>query len=650
MDRGIDETIFQRLAEFSPVGMVVHAEAVIRWANDAAARTVGLEKGSELVGRPVIEFVAPRSRGLVAERARHLLATGQSLPGAEEWFLHRDGREVPVEVDTALVGERMVLVVIRDVSTRKRAEERYRALFDDVPVGVWEEDLSGVKRCIDALRASGVVDLAAHFRAHPGDLVVCAQQVRILDVNQTACSMLGARNKEDLVANLHKVFLPESMEDFAAEVLQLAAGAHHTVTDGWNGTLDGGRRWVGVRAALVQGHEHDWSRVLVTTTDLTERRELAERLQRVEKLEAVTRLAGGIAHDFNNILAAVLGLSELSLEDAAPGTALHENQLQIREASLRARDLVRQILTLGRRDHPRPQPLDVAHAVREALEHARRCTPPEVSFESHLDPHSGVTLVDPLQLQQVVTNLCTNARDATRPGGHIEVDLRRVLLAAPDAEVPAGDWIRLRVHDDGVGMDAQLLARLFEPYLTTKATTGGHGLGLAVVHGIVTGLGGAIRVRSAPGKGSTFEVFLPRALQPSEALPSPGAPPRGHEHVLVVDDEELVRVTHRRVLQSLGYQVTEAAGAEEALRLLRADPGRFAVVLTDQSMPGGTSGTDFARAWLAEKPSARIVLCTGFSDEVDDARARRMGLRALLAKPIPRAVLATTLRRVLDEP
>lgn len=537
------------------------------------------------------------------------------------------------------------------------SERRYRELFDRVPVGVWEEDLSGVRAVVDRLRAVGVTNLADHFAAHPEDLLACAGAVRIIDVNAEACAMVGARDKEELLANLRQVFIPESLPDFGALVVQLAEGRPVAVADGWNGTLDGGRRWVVVRAVPSAGHEQDWARILVTTSDLTERRaareeraQLQQRLRHAQKLEAVGRLAGGVAHDFNNILSAILGFAELGLEEAAPGTQLREGQERIKEAALRARDLVRQILTFGQRDRPEQRPVDLPAVVREVLALARAGVPAPVVLEARIDPAAGVVLADRTQLHQVVLNLCANARDAVGARGRIEVAVDAVAAGHGPPELPPGPAVRLRVRDDGEGMDEATRARLFEPYMTTKGRSGGHGLGLAVVHGIVAAAGGVIQVETALGQGSTFDVYLPRlAAKPAEAPAAPARVPRGAERVLLVDDEPLVRTAHRRLLQSLGYQVTEANDGLDALARLRAAPEGFDLVLTDQAMPR-LDGAGLARAIREERPGTRVILCTGYSDGVDEEGARALGVQAMLGKPIERSALAVALRRVLDAP
>ena len=659
-----DPAAFYRLAELSPDAMILHSGGKVVWANDAAAHLTGFATPAALVGNSIFDFVAPESRAIVAARVREMTATGKRVPLVNETFVRHDsGGSVEVEVAAAPIGKELFLVALRDITARNEAERerkraearleeregRYRELFNQVPVGVWEEDLSAAKVIIDALVANGVEHLSAHFKAHPEGVIACARSIRVLDVNDTACEMLRAHDKDELLHNLDRVFLPESMDDFADELVQLAEGRKATLVEGWNGTLDGGRRWVVVRAVVAAGHERDWSRVVLTTVDVTEQRQAREekallqaQLRHAEKLEAVGRLAGGVAHDFNNILAAILGFAESTLEELAPGSLAHENQLRICEAALRARDLVRQILTFGRRDRPEPKPVDSAAVVGEALTLARAGIPATVEVVATIDPGAGIVLADRTQLHQIVLNLCSNARDAVGSKGRIEVTLSR-------ADVPdgaPGAHVRLRVRDDGVGMDEATRSRLFEPYLTTKGPSGGHGLGLAVVHGIVTGSGGTLRVESSPGAGATFDVYLPRHEAVVAPVVKAAVAPRGTGRILLVDDEPLVRSAHRRLLQSLGYTVTEAQDGVEALELVRRGETEFDLVFTDQSMPR-LSGSELAQALRTEKPSLRVLLCTGYSDVVDEGSARSMGVSALLAKPVDRLTLATTVQRTL---
>jgi PAS domain S-box-containing protein len=623
----------------------------------------GYQGPEQLVGVPIFDLLDPDEHPRITANVQ-ARARGEAAPSVfAVRARRRDGAPFLIDVHAAAYPEGdgwTTVVVMRDVTAQREAEarvadseRRYRELFDQVPVGVWEEDLSGVKAIVDGLRARGVTDFHEHFRKHPQDAAACAAAARVLAVNATVCRMAGAIDSAQLLANLERVIPPESLPSFVAAVADMAQGKPVTTSEGWNNTLDGRRVWVSMRAALASGREHDWSRLVVTTTDMTERLQareereaLQDRLRHSEKLEAIGRLAGGVAHDFNNLLAAIMAHTELALIEAPPGASSMVDSLNvIQEASLRARDLVRQILTFGRKDRPRPEPLDLEKVVTDALVLARTAVPATVALSTRVH-RAGVVLADRTQLHQIVLNLCANARDAVAGNGHIDVELDQVTVGAEVPELKGRSCARLRVRDDGIGMDEATRARLFEPYMTTRAHVGGHGLGLAVVHGIVTSAGGAIAVDSAPGAGSTFDVYLPNV----EELPPVAVNPRrasgGHERILLVDDEPLVLSAHRRLLSSLGYAVTVAYDAEQALKQLRASPGAFDLVISDQSMPR-MSGFELARALLSEQPRARVMLVTGFSDEVDDARAREHGLKGVLLKPLSREVFDAAIRAAL---
>ena len=620
----------------------------------------------EIHGMPLLDLFAPAERPRILEFARQR-ATGETVP--DSYFsrgLRRDGSEFEAELRVFGIrdgGNLLTAAVVRDVTGQRRAERRlaeserrYRELFDLVPVSLFEIDATEIRATLDQLASAGVRDLRAYVEAHPELVAERMRTFRVKAVNAAALALVGARTLEELLANRERIYPPESHARYRDMALLLAEGRANVHVEGWIGTVTGERRWIETAATLVPGHEATWDRLILASIDVTERRRaeeeragLQERLRQSEKLEAVGRLAGGVAHDFNNILSGILGYAELSTLELAPGTDLHEHQLRIREAALRARDLVRQILTFSRRDRSSRRAVDVPSQVREALGLMRTGIPATATLDVRLDPASGATLVDPTQLHQIVLNLCANARDAIGTYGRIEVSADPVVLDGSVGGLPPGRYVRLRVRDDGVGIDDTTRARLFEPFMTTKGPFGGHGLGLAVVHGIVGGVGGAIVVESAPGRGATFDVYLPRVEL--EAPVDRPAPPRAAgrgERILVVDDEAMVRNTQKRILEGLGYAVELAIDGQEALERYRAAPHAFALVLTDQTMPR-LSGIDLARAILELRPEARVILCTGYSDKVDDDLARKLGLRALLAKPFDRESLSAEVQRALGK-
>ncbi len=667
-----DDSAFRRLASFSSDASEARARAVFEVSSEAMgvcregkhvevnaafARLFGYESADELVGVPVVDLIEPsdhlRVTWLMQRRARGEATPSNYLARARR----KDGSTLLIEVEASSYREadsHTSVVVMRDVTAQREfedrlaaSEHRLRQLCHQMPVGVWEIDLSETRRTVDELQARGVSDCAAHFRDHCEDTLRCMAAIEILSANHAACEQSGVKDEAELLGSLYRFIPPESVADVRQIFTEFAAGVKVVTTEAWALTITGERRWVSLRATALSGHEHDWARVLVTTTDLTDHKKareekdhLQEQLRHKEKLEAIGRLAGGVAHDFNNLLAAILSSVEVSLHDtlAPPPVRVRESLTLIREASLRAKDLVQQILTFGRKDKPRLVPLDIAEVVTGALMLARAALSSNIQLEARIANDLGTVLADRTQVHQVLLNLCSNARDAVQPGGHIWVTLER--LAARGDEGPRA---RLRVKDDGAGIDEAIRARLFEPYLTTKPH--GHGLGLAVVHGIVAGLGGTIHVESAPGHGTCFDVYLPLVetrVNPAASVSSVSA----QERLLLVDDQPLVRAGLCRLLQSMGYQVTEASDGQDALERLRAAPNDFDLVISDQAMPR-LSGLELAQALRADGSRMPIILCSGFCEALDEENAIKSGVSGVLAKPIDRSSMATAVRQAL---
>ncbi len=400
--------------------------------------------------------------------------------------------------------------------------------------------------------------------------------------------------------------------------------------------------------------------VVTVGVDISERRQaeeerekLASHLRQTQKLEAIGRLAGGIAHDFNNILAAIMGNTELALLDAGD-SGVQRHLEQVLTASQRARDLVRQILAFSRQqDGEEGQPAVMAAALVEGLQLLRASLPATIDIRAAIDSLDALVPLGPIQIHQVLVNLCTNAAYALREtGGVIEVSLRQVVLGAAEAarhpELAPGPYLELTVADNGPGIDPAIQDHIFDPYFTTKDIGEGSGLGLAVVHGIVKRHRGAVAVVSSPGHGTTFTVLLPQvssALPPEEKLDSPIPP--GQERILFVDDERVLTEVYEKILSSLGYAVTTAASGEEGLQRFAAHPEAFDLVITDYTMPRLT-GLDLAREVRRLREDIPIILCTGYSEDVDEDKARASGIQKLVLKPLSRRRFAQVIRGVLD--
>ena len=379
-------------------------------------------------------------------------------------------------------------------------------------------------------------------------------------------------------------------------------------------------------------------------------------LQQVMKLQAIGTLAGGIAHDFNNILFPIVGYTELTMDDVPEDSQARKNLAEVLKATNRAKELVQQILTFSRQNGQERKPLKVQTLIKEALKLLRATIPSSIEIQCFVKEDCGLVKGDPTQIHQVIMNLCTNAYHALQEtGGKLEVSLDEVNLSYEQSlkrvGMKAGRHLVLIVKDNGQGMPPEVLERIFEPYYTTKEQGKGTGLGLSVIHGIIKNHGGDVSVRSRPGQGSTFSVYLPVIDDMDveiEPLMTAGAT-NGNERILLIDDEEQIIDFERRILESLGYEVTPKTDSEEALAEFSARPDRFDLVITDMTMPKIT-GDRLARRLMDINPQIPVILCTGFNEAITEEKALAMGIDKFVMKPIVKNELANTIRTVLDNP
>jgi PAS domain S-box-containing protein len=408
--------------------------------------------------------------------------------------------------------------------------------------------------------------------------------------------------------------------------------------------------YVSISALRLQGAEG----FCIVATDLTEQRSLEQQIRQSQKMEALGTMAGGIAHDFNNLLAAIIGFTELLQEDLPLETPGYQWVTRVMEASMRGRDLVKHILTFSRKGEQEKRPLRVSSIIKESVNLLRAAMPTTISINVNVRSESALILADPVQIQQVVVNLCTNASYAMQEkGGALDVELSDFNVSPSDPNpygIEPGLYMRLMVRDTGTGIPADIKDRIFDPFFTTKTRGRGTGLGLSVVMGIVKQSGGYITVESEPGKGSTFAVYFPKVTGGpiADMTHREEEVPTGSERILFVDDEEVLLLLGEQNLTKLGYKVTCRNGGEEALALVREDPSRFDLVITDQTMPEMT-GVELAKNILEIRPDMPIILCTGFSHLVDSDSAKEAGIRGFAMKPLTKREIAGTIRKVLDE-
>ncbi len=372
-------------------------------------------------------------------------------------------------------------------------------------------------------------------------------------------------------------------------------------------------------------------------------------------------MAGGIAHDFNNILSAITGNTEIALYyELSEEHPARQSMEQVLNASRRATDLVKQILAFSRQEEQELRQIRVAPVVKEALKLLRASLPTTIEIGQNIAAESDTVLGDPGQIHQVLMNLCTNASHAMREeGGVLEVILQNAAFGLPTADLednekqseidPApGQYLKLSISDTGHGMERSVLERIFDPYFTTKIVEEGTGLGLAVVHGIIKSFGGMINVQSEPGKGTTFNVFLPviKHEAKTEIDSSLGEIPMGNEHILFIDDEDPLVEIGKKILERLGYKVTTRTNSIEALELFRSQPEKFDLVITDMTMPNMT-GDKLSVELIKIRPDIPIILCTGFSELITEEKTKSIGIKGFIMKPVVMRKIAQTIREAL---
>lgn len=593
--------------------------------NEAAYLRLGYSR-SELLAKRVIDILgSDPDMDAWTEHIRRLRDVPFLVFEGEQ--IRKDGSILPVEVNVRLVqqeGREYVVSVARDITERMEAAN-----------SVLEE-----KNKLEAVLA-GLGD----------GLTMQDRQFRILYQNKQHKLQQGdCHSQLCYEAYQHKEVVCEGC-------LLAKCFADGKIHHRESSFLDSSGRtvYVEISASPVRDANGYIYAGIESVRNITDRKLLEKKLQQAQKHEAIGTLAGGIAHDFNNILSVIMGYGELVQMDLEQGGDTWKMQEQVLKASIRARELVKQILSFSRHDEKQLMPLQMSLIVKEALKMLRSSIPSTIEIKQFIDPEAGKVLADPTQVHQIMMNLCTNAYHAMRiKGGVLTVELQGFLAGESingknGVDLLPGRYVRLSVGDTGHGIEVADQSRIFDPYFTTKVKGEGTGLGLAVVQGIVHKCKGQVTVTSDPGRGADFQVYLPCTDDDLSSKDKEGTEviPHGRERILVVDDEENVVNLVQKILTGLGYQVLGVKSSEAALRIFADGPEDLDLIITDMTMPYMT-GADLAESILVVRPEIPIILCTGYSDLIDKKRAKSLGISQLLMKPIGREELAYAVRQALD--
>lgn len=476
----------------------------------------------------------------------------------------------------------------------------------------------------------------------------------LLDVNPALVTMLGYESKNELLKaqKTQKLYQePEVREQLTKQVQRTGRADGEIV---WK-KKDGRSITVRLTGRRVRDESRSIDCFEIFVEDVTERRSLERQLQQKDKMEAVGRLAGGIAHDFNNMIGAILGWAELGMETTPAEDRRHSHFGKIQQQAERAAALTRQLLAFARRRIFEPRNMDLNPAVREALDLLEKMIGSDIEVKTILAPDLGMIRSDPTQIEQVLMNLCLNARDAMPQGGRLVIETQNVEFSEEECRCQTdplpGRYAQLAVTDNGTGMDATTLERIFEPFFTTKGVGKGTGLGLATVYGIVKQRDGFIHVDSKPGQGTTFRIYLP--VSPvAEELPAKAQLERaisgGAETILVAEDHDGMRELVHEVLSGLGYQVLLAKDGEAAVRLYEENHDRVDLVLLDMVMPK-LNGPEVYSHLRARRADVRVVFATGYSAEGTRIDELKQEGALVLQKPYTKKALARCVREALDQ-
>ncbi len=629
-----EKQYFLELRENSPFGcQTLDANGCLIEINQAWLDILGFTR-EEVIGKNFAEFLHSEWRDDFKEKYTRFNAAGE-ISDIELQMVKKDGLSVVVSLQGRI-----------GIASQGRLPQAYCLL----------QDITRQKQA-----ESRLVTIEQRYRtilmAAMDGFMVADQNGRILEANETYLKMSGYSEQELLTMSLTDLEAKESREETAARIRKI-------VTDGEarfeskHHRKDGSQFDVEIR---VQYSPTNDGSLVAFIRDITERKSaegerknIQKQLQQAQRLEAIGTLAGGIAHDFNNLLGVMIGFTDMVLDDVPQGSRIRKDLEKVLQAGYRGKDLVGQVLAFSRQSKEECISLQLRAIIKEVLKMLRASLPSTIQIKQKLDARCGLVEADPSHMHQILMNLCTNAYHAMEEnGGVLTIEFRPALNLPINihrhVKAEGKKYVELIIRDTGHGIPADIIDLIFDPFFTTKPKGKGTGMGLSIAYGIVQKYEGTIKVESVLGSGTAFHVFLPESGQ--QVLDSPVSqkyPSVGKEHILFIDDEQLLVEMGQTMLERLGYKVTAVTDSRKALDLFSESPDDFDLVITDQTMPEIT-GLELAKAMLRIRETLPIILCTGYSSHVNEEVAQRHGVRSFLFKPLIKGKLAQLLREILGD-